>query len=180
MSTRCAPSRRRSSNTPAAPSSSPMIAGSSTASPLTCWPSRATARSCGSRAITPITRLTGTGAWAPRPISHIAFATSPSLGPDILALLPRRHAAADRAPGGHTVAPLHRAAMRHLLPHDRQQLIRAAAIALQDAGELVALADLHAGAVDVHVGDHKAPAAIRDMPLQLGRAALAHDLAGDD
>src|SRR3954468_3146365 len=136
-----------------------MTAGFSIASRLTCWPSKAIARSCGSRATTPIMRLTGTGAWAPRPISHIASVTSPSLGPDSLALLPRRHAAADRAARGQAFAPLHCAAMRHLLPQAREQLIRAATIALQDAGELVALADLHARAVDVDVGDHEASAA---------------------
>ena len=41
----------------------------STVSPPICWPSRATARWCGSRAITPITKPTVTAVWAPRPTS---------------------------------------------------------------------------------------------------------------
>ena len=57
-STRCARSKRRWTISPAAPSSSATTASSSTASPPTCWPSRATATSNGSRAISPITRKT--------------------------------------------------------------------------------------------------------------------------
>src|SRR5436309_16040208 len=70
--------------------------------------------------------------------------------------------------------------MGGLLPHDRQKRVGAAAISLHDAGELVAFADPHAGAVDLHVGDDKMPPAIGNMPLQLGRAALTRDLARDD
>ena len=51
-------------------------AGSSTASRPTSSPSRATARSCGSRATTPITRPTASAASAPTPTSRTASATS--------------------------------------------------------------------------------------------------------
>ena len=74
-STRCARSKRRCSTSPAAPSSSATIAGSSIASPRTCWPSRATARWSGSRATTRTTRPIGSAASAPRPTSRIASST---------------------------------------------------------------------------------------------------------
>jgi ABC-type multidrug transport system ATPase subunit len=61
-STRCARSKRRCSTSPAAPSSSATIAGSSTASRRTCSRSKATARSCGSRATTRTTRPTASAA----------------------------------------------------------------------------------------------------------------------
>ena len=70
-STRCARSKRRCSTSPAAPWSSATTAGSSTASPRTCSRSRATARSCGSKATTRTTRPTGSGASAPTPTSRI-------------------------------------------------------------------------------------------------------------
>ena len=60
-STPCARWRKRCWISPAAPSSSAMIASSSTASPPTCSPSRATATSNGSREISPITRKTRSG-----------------------------------------------------------------------------------------------------------------------
>ena len=69
-STRCAPSKRRCSTSPAAPWSSATIAGSSTASPPTSSPSKATARSSGSRATTRTTRPTASerlGAEADQP-----------------------------------------------------------------------------------------------------------------
>jgi ATP-binding cassette ChvD family protein len=61
-STRCARLKTRCWTSPAARWSSAMIASSSTASPRTCWRSRATAMSSGSRAISPITRRTRSGA----------------------------------------------------------------------------------------------------------------------
>ena len=69
-SIRSARSRTRSSSSPAASSSSATIAGSSTASRRTCWPSRARAASCGSRATTRITRRTGSAASAPKRTSR--------------------------------------------------------------------------------------------------------------
>ena len=57
-SRRCARSKRRSRTSPAAPSSSATTACSSTASPPTSSPSRATATSSGSRAISTTTRRT--------------------------------------------------------------------------------------------------------------------------
>ena len=57
-------SKRRSRNSPVAPSSSATIACSSTASPPTSWPSRATAMLNGSKAISRTTRPTRCGGWA--------------------------------------------------------------------------------------------------------------------
>ena len=74
-STRCARSRTRCWPSPAAWSSSATIAGSSTASPPTSSPSRATARSSGSRATTRTTRPTAGAAWAPTPTSPTASST---------------------------------------------------------------------------------------------------------
>src|SRR5260370_252950 len=71
--------------------------------------------------------------------------------------------------------------LRQLLSHHRQQRVGAPAVALDDRGDLVALADLHAGAIDLDVGHQELPAAVGDMPGQLDRVAvLALDLAGDD
>ena len=58
--------------------SSATTAGSSTASAPTSWPSRATARSAGSRATSPSTRRSGTRSSAPTPTSPTASSTSPS------------------------------------------------------------------------------------------------------
>src|SRR3990167_5657976 len=80
-STRCARSKRHWSTSPAAPWSSPTIAGSSTAPPPKCWPSRATATSNGSRATTRTTRPTGTAASAPTPTSRTGSSTSRWCGP---------------------------------------------------------------------------------------------------
>ena len=74
-STRCGRSKTRCSSSPAAPWSSATTAGSSTASPPTSWPSRATRRSPGSRATTRTTRPIGSAGWAPPPISRIASST---------------------------------------------------------------------------------------------------------
>ena len=74
-STRSARSKRRCSTSPAAPSSSATIAGSSTASPRTCWPSKATARSCGSRATIRTTRSTASAASAPKRTSRTESST---------------------------------------------------------------------------------------------------------
>ena len=63
-STPCARSKRRWRILPAAPSSSATIAGSSTASRPTFSPSKATAMSSGSRAISRITKPTRCGGWA--------------------------------------------------------------------------------------------------------------------
>ncbi len=63
-STRCARWKRRWRISPAAPSSSATTAGSSTASPPTSSPSRATATSNGSRATSRTTRPTRCAAWA--------------------------------------------------------------------------------------------------------------------
>ena len=68
--------RTGSSRSPAAPSSSATTAGSSTASARTCSPSRATARSAGSRATSPTTRPTGARSWGPTPTSRTASSTS--------------------------------------------------------------------------------------------------------
>jgi energy-coupling factor transporter ATP-binding protein EcfA2 len=65
--TRCARSRRRCSRSPAAPSSSRTIAGSSTGSRRTCSRSRATRRCAGSRATSRPTRASATSSSAPRP-----------------------------------------------------------------------------------------------------------------
>ncbi len=62
-SIRCARWKRRWRISPAAPSSSATIAGSSTASPRTSWPSKATAMSNGSRATSRTTRPTRCGGW---------------------------------------------------------------------------------------------------------------------
>jgi sulfate-transporting ATPase len=62
--------------TPAARSSSPMTAGFSTASRRISSPSKATARPCGSRATTPITRPTASAGSAPPPTSRTASSTS--------------------------------------------------------------------------------------------------------
>ena len=73
-------SRPAWSHSPAAPSSSATTAGSSTGSRRMCWPSRATARSAGSRATSPSTRSSVTASWASRPISRTGSATSGALG----------------------------------------------------------------------------------------------------
>ena len=78
----CAPSRTRSTPSPAARSSSATTAGSSTASPPTCSRSRATARCAGSRATSPSTRRSGTRSSAPTPTRPTASSTSPSLADD--------------------------------------------------------------------------------------------------
>ncbi len=67
----CARSKKRCSILPAAPWSSATIASSSTASPPTSWPSRATATSNGSRAISPTTRKTRSDGWASTASSRI-------------------------------------------------------------------------------------------------------------
>jgi hypothetical protein len=74
-SIRCARSKRRSSTTPAAPSSSATIGGSSTALPRTCWHSRATAVWCGSKAIIRTTKRIGNGGWGRPQIRPIALNT---------------------------------------------------------------------------------------------------------
>ena len=74
-STRCARSKKRCSTSPAAPSSSATIAGSSIASPRTSWRSRATRRRCGSRATTRTTKPTASAGSAPRPTSRTASST---------------------------------------------------------------------------------------------------------
>ena len=61
----CGRWKRRWRISPAAPSSSATTAGSSTASPPTCSPSRATATSNGSRATSRTTKPTRCGGWAP-------------------------------------------------------------------------------------------------------------------
>ncbi len=66
-STPCARSRRRCSPTPAAPWSSPTIAGSSTASPRTSSAFEGTRRSRGSRGTSRSASATATSSWAPRP-----------------------------------------------------------------------------------------------------------------
>ena len=71
-STRCARWKRRWRISPAAPSSSAMTAGSSTASPPTSWPSKATAMSNGSRATSRTTRRTRCAGSARTPSSRIA------------------------------------------------------------------------------------------------------------
>ena len=68
-SIRCARSKKRCSISPAAPWSSATIAGSSTASPRTCWRSRGTATSSGSRGTTRTTKPTVTAGLAPTPTS---------------------------------------------------------------------------------------------------------------
>ncbi|CAA9477274.1 MAG: Energy-dependent translational throttle protein EttA, partial [uncultured Solirubrobacteraceae bacterium] len=55
--------------------SSPTIAGSSTAWPRTCWPSRATRRWSGSRATSRPTRNIAASASAPRPTGRTASPT---------------------------------------------------------------------------------------------------------
>ena len=77
-STPCARWRTGCSPSPAAWWSSATIAGSSTASPPTSSPSRATARWSGSRATTRTTRPIGGGAWAPTPTSRTGSATRSS------------------------------------------------------------------------------------------------------
>ena len=77
-STRCARSKRRCSRLPAAPSSSATTGGSSIASPRTCWRSKGTARSCGSRGTTRTTRPIAIVGSAPRPISRTASSTGSS------------------------------------------------------------------------------------------------------
>src|SRR5664279_1371938 len=57
-----------------------MTGGSSTASPPTCSPSRATPRSDGSRATSATTRPTGTSGSGPTPTSPTACGTSRSCG----------------------------------------------------------------------------------------------------
>ena len=69
-STRCARSKRRCWRSPAAPSSSATIAGSSIASPRTCSRSKATARWSGSRATTRTTKPTESAGSAPRRTSR--------------------------------------------------------------------------------------------------------------
>ncbi len=68
--------RTRCWNSPAARSSSPTTAGSSTASPRTCSPSRATRRSPGSRATSRPTRSTAAPRSAPPPTGPTASPTS--------------------------------------------------------------------------------------------------------
>ncbi len=68
-------SRRAWSRSPAAPSSSATIAGSSTGSRPTSSPSRATARSAGSRATSPSTRSTATASWVPPRTSRTGSST---------------------------------------------------------------------------------------------------------
>ena len=72
----CARWRRRWSPFPAARSSSRTIAGSSTASRPTSWPSRATRKSPGSRATTRNTSRTSSAARARTPPSRIGSATN--------------------------------------------------------------------------------------------------------
>ena len=74
-STRCARSKKRCSRLPAAPSSSATIAGSSIASPRTCWRSKATARWSGSRATTRTTKPIASAGSAPKPISRTGSST---------------------------------------------------------------------------------------------------------
>ena len=81
------PSRTPCSRSRAARWSSATTAGSSTGSPPTCSPSRATPRCGGSRATSPTTRSSGTSGSAPRPISPTASPTSPSRGADSAAPL---------------------------------------------------------------------------------------------
>jgi sulfate-transporting ATPase len=75
MSTRCEPWKRPWKISAGAPWSSAMTAGSWTASPPTCWPSRATARWSGLKATTPTTKKIVKIAWVPLPISPIASNT---------------------------------------------------------------------------------------------------------
>src|SRR5215470_19219980 len=98
-----------------------MTAGSSTASPRTCWPLRATATWSGSRGTTRITRLTERSGWAPPPSSRTGSATSPSREADPL------H---DGRPGS----------VRHGLP-------RRSGLAVAETGEHLLLEALLLGAV---------------------------------
>jgi ABC-type transport system involved in cytochrome c biogenesis ATPase subunit len=73
--TPCGRSKRRCSITPAAPSSSATIGGSSIASPRTCSPLRATAVWSGSKATIRTTRPIGSGGLARKPTRRIASNT---------------------------------------------------------------------------------------------------------
>ena len=75
-STRCGRWRTRWRPSPAVPWSSATIVGSSTASPPTSWPSRATARCAGSRATSASTRPCATASSVPRPTSPTASSSS--------------------------------------------------------------------------------------------------------
>src|SRR5262249_51227779 len=77
-STRCGRWRKRFSTSPAAPSSSATTDGSSIGLQPTCSPSRATARSCGSRATTRITKPTGIVVSAPTRTRRIGSSTAGS------------------------------------------------------------------------------------------------------
>ena len=76
----CARWKRRCSTSPAAPSSSATTAFSSTASPPTCWPSKATATSNGSKAISPTTRKTRNAASGSTASSRTGSSTRSSRG----------------------------------------------------------------------------------------------------
>ncbi len=80
--TRCARSKRRCWRSPAAPSSSPTIAGSWTGSRRTCWRSRATRRSAGSRATSRPTRRSATSNSVPPPTARTASPTRSSSATD--------------------------------------------------------------------------------------------------
>ena len=74
---------------PAAPSSSATTAGSSIASRRTCWRSKATARSCGSRGTTRTTKPIAIAASAPTRTSRTASSTGSSRGRGLGANAPR-------------------------------------------------------------------------------------------
>src|SRR5205085_3597296 len=61
----------------------------------------------------------------------------------------------------------------HLLAQRGKQRLRAAAIALDDRGEFLAVRDPHADAVDIDVSDQEMPAAIDHMPVDRYRSAAA-------
>ena len=74
--TPCARSKRRSSTTPGAPSSSATTAGSWTASPRTCWRSRARAVWSGSKATIRTTKPTAGDGSEPKPTHRTGSSTA--------------------------------------------------------------------------------------------------------
>jgi ATPase subunit of ABC transporter with duplicated ATPase domains len=70
----CAPWKKGWKDLPAAPSSAATTAGSWTASPRTSWPSKATAKWCGTRATIANTKPIGKNGSAKKPTSRIAYA----------------------------------------------------------------------------------------------------------
>src|SRR6185437_127688 len=131
-----------------------MIAGSSTASRPTSSLSRATARWCGSRATTPITKPTASAVSASRPRSRTASSTSPWCGRE------RRESA-----GGVLLAGL--------LAQELEESVDLAAVALDHRGEFLALGHRHADALDDDVGDLEALGGLVDAPIDLDRRSAA-------